>query len=134
MYAVNDTLLWAVGDKEPAGEAPLPPNDPNYRFQWNLPRIGAPEAWKALSKAQNLQGERNVTVCVTDSGIDANHPDLVANLHPLIGYNAIKKNNEVKDELKHGTHISGIVGAATNNGIEVAGVGDDRVSLSFQRC
>jgi len=130
-YAVKDSLLWAVrsikADAAPRNPAEQGSNDPDYRFQWYLPRVNAPEAWNALKDVE--QGVRNVTVCVTDSGIDATHPDLVANLHPLVGYNVLGNNNDVVDDLKHGTHAAGIFGAVSNNDFEVAGVAFDKVQI-----
>lgn len=103
------------------------PNDPEYRFQWGLPRVGAPSAWTAITSAENKIP--NVTVCVTDSGVDVTQPDLAANLNPKLGYNAISKNNDIQDGLKHGTHVAGIVSAVVNNNLEVAGLGFDHVRL-----
>jgi len=70
-----------------------------------------------------------VTVCVADSGTDISHHDLVGRLDSKIGYNAIEKNSDVADGLKHGTHIAGIVAAIENNNKDVAGVGTDRVKI-----
>ena len=103
------------------------PNDPDYRFQWGLPRVGAPSAWTAITSAENKIP--NITVCVTDSGVDVTQPDLAANLNPKLGYNAISKNNDIQDGLKHGTHVAGIVSAVVNNNLEVAGLGFDYVRL-----
>lgn len=46
-----------------------------------------------------------------------------------VGYNAIDKNGNVSDGLKHGTHVAGIVAAIENNNKDVAGVGTDRVKI-----
>jgi len=51
------------------------PNDPLFSEQWSLPKIGAPEAWEIPA---GKTGE--ILVCVIDSGIDLDHPDLQANL------------------------------------------------------
>ena len=118
---MRDSLVWAIGAAQPAS------NDPDYRFQWALPRVRAPEAWATI-KSTKENGMQNVTVCVTDSGVDAAHPDLAANLHPLVGFNAVDNNGVLKDKLKHGTHITGIVAAVSNNDLDIAGVGSDRVS------
>lgn len=104
------------------------PNDPDFKFQWALPRINAPSAWKNLESGALQQ---DVTVCIVDSGVDASHPDLSPNLHPLIGYNSITHTYNVSDGLKHGTHIAGIVAAVGNNGYEVAGVGHNAVCSCF---
>lgn len=124
-YAVKDSLVWATA--APVGV----PNDPEYRFQWGLTRVGAPASWKALeapSAPQRVPGD-TITVCVADSGVDVTQPDLAQNLHPSIGYNAIKKNANVSDGLKHGTHVAGIIAAIDNNGLAVAGVGADYVQV-----
>ena len=48
-------------------------------------------------------------VCIIDTGINVNHPDLLANLHPLKGYNAITRveGNAVNDDNSHGSHCAG---------------------------
>jgi subtilisin family serine protease len=50
------------------------PTDPLYSQQWALPMIQAPAAWDIE------QGDPNVVVAVIDTGVDYNHPDLVANI------------------------------------------------------
>jgi hypothetical protein len=43
-------------------------------------------------------------------------------MHPLIGLNALDGSNRPMDDLSHGTHVAGILGAAGGNGIGVVGV------------
>jgi len=98
------------------------PGDPEYRRQWHLPRCQFPEAWR-LTKG------RGVIVGVIDSGCDPQHPDLAANLLPLIDEVVAMGGSDVLDEVNydqrdshgHGTHVCGIVGAIANNGIGVSG-------------
>lgn len=91
------------------------PNDTYYRGrQWNLVRIRMPEAWD-LAPGTTAPG-----VAVIDSGADAAHPDLAGKLLP--GWNAISDSSDVSDEEGHGTHISGLIAAQTDNGRGIAGV------------
>lgn len=122
------------------------PDDPSYEEQWALfdarGGINAPRAW------DRTRGSDAVVVAVLDSGIRAEHPDLRGRLLPgydfvsdirrsgdyggrdpdpsdpgdasLSGECAIGASST--DSTWHGTHVAGIVGAATNNGIGVAGV------------
>ncbi|KAG7668258.1 hypothetical protein Ndes2526B_g01027 [Nannochloris sp. 'desiccata'] len=131
-YAIKDSIVWA-NQAEPTA---VPPNDPDYRYQWGLTKVKGPEAWQILADSQPASESRPtrstpqvVTVCVADSGTDINHQDLVGRLDPKIGYNAIDKNNDVSDGLKHGTHVAGIVAAIENNSLDIAGVGTDRVQI-----
>jgi len=89
------------------------PNDPYYGYEWHLPKIGATAAWDFT------QGE-GVTVAVLDSGVDAAHPDLVANL--IAGYNTVSDNTQTQDVFGHGTKVAGIIAANTNNGLGIASV------------
>lgn len=91
------------------------PNDPGFLNgeQWSLDKLGADIAWEFST------GE-SVTVAVIDSGIDHNHPDLVGRIVP--GYNFIDDNADTTDLCGHGTHVAGIVAAATDNAVGVAGL------------
>lgn len=90
------------------------PNDPDYKEQWSLPHMKVDKAWK-LSR-----GQSRVVIAVVDSGIDAAHPDLASKLVP--GYNSIKRTNDTRDGDGHGTNMSGIAAAVTNNRVGIAGI------------
>jgi subtilisin family serine protease len=123
------------------------PNDPQFSRQWNLHNTGqgggapgadirAPEAWSLTT------GSANVVVALIDSGADYMHPDLSSQIWsaPLPftvtrtqgdvftcpagshGFNAVDGNCDPQDDLGHGTHVAGIMGAATNNAVGVAGI------------
>jgi serine protease len=119
------------------------PNDPFYATQWNLRAAGG---GANVAAAWNLgAGERQV-VAVVDTGITA-HADLNSKVLP--GYDMIStagmagdgdgRDADPRDEgdgyvagacgrtmgansTWHGTHVSGIVAASTNNGVGISGV------------
>jgi subtilisin family serine protease len=102
--------------------------------------IDAPEAWTIHTGRNQAQG--GPLIAVIDTGIDLNHPDLVANLwtnpgeiagdgidndgngviDDVHGYNAADNNGNPQDTQGHGTHVAGTIGAVGNNGIGVVGV------------
>ncbi|MBI3957607.1 MAG: S8 family serine peptidase [Chloroflexi bacterium] len=93
---------------------PVLPSDPLFRAnQWGMQRIGAPRAW-AISQGSTIR------VAVVDSGIDFNHPEFAGRLLP--GKNYVTPGATPQDDSGHGTHVSGIIGAALNNGEGVAGL------------
>ncbi|MCX6901440.1 MAG: S8 family serine peptidase [Verrucomicrobia bacterium] len=127
------------------------PNDTHYSLQWGLkpgtsgatPTIGA-DFQGAWSYVNTTRGS-GVKVGVLDSGIDLNaHPDLLAlpngPVVPSVGlfYRAMTivpavpggpstfvpyvfATNAPNDDVGHGTHVAGIIAAATSNGKGVAG-------------
>ncbi len=108
----------------------LIPNDTDWAQQWGMAAIHAPDAWDSAT------GSSTVTVAIIDSGIDLNHPDLAAQLVPGRNFvdihgpartgwhyeGRLTPDNNAQDEVGHGTHVAGIVGAVGNNGTGVAGV------------
>ena len=90
------------------------PNDPFFRAQWSLERIGAPQAWT------HLPNHAGGIVAVIDSGVDPHHPELQG--HLLSGKNLIDQNDDTTDQHGHGTAIAGIVAATTNNAIGMSGI------------
>lgn len=93
------------------------PNDPQYSRQWALKQVKADTSWNTVKAAKGTTG---VTVAVLDSGVDVNHPDLKNRLVP--GTNTVNPLKSVRDNDGHGTHVAGIIAAATNNSLGVAGV------------
>ena len=106
------------------------PDDPGYIYQWNYPFIHLPEAWGITT------GGDDVIVAVIDTGVLVNHPDFRDRLADT-GYNFASGEpdgigpdpNDPGDKSPgtgvsnfHGTHVAGVIGAATNNGEGVAGV------------
>lgn len=102
------------------------PNDPLYRYQWNLDNpandgIGMEEAWSLSTGA-------NVVVAVLDTGIAYENfgeyvvaPDL-AGTSFLAGYDFINNDTHANDDNSHGTHVAGTIAQRTNNTLGVAGV------------
>ncbi|PSC76977.1 peptidase S8 [Micractinium conductrix] len=105
------------------------PDDSNYNLQWHHPVIGSERAWNFTT------GSTDVKVCVVDSGVRVDHPDLAANV--LKGWNFVpagQKQNDpppkagtpeyfnYNDTYGHGTHVAGIIGAIGNNKQGIAGM------------
>jgi subtilisin family serine protease len=90
-------------------------NDPALNRQWGLAKIGAAKAWDTATGAGTV-------IAVVDSGVDLNHEDLVGKILPGKDYTGV---GSVQDDCGHGTHVSGIAAAVTNNGKGVAGVAPD---------
>ncbi len=70
--------------------------------QWHLPLLGLEPAWEATKGG-------GVVVAVVDTGVQLDHPDLVANLLP--GYDFVDGNDQPYDLAGHGTHVAGLVAA-----------------------
>lgn len=91
------------------------PNDALYsEYQWNLPVIETEKGWN-VSKGSN-----NVLIGVLDTGVQLDHPDLKGKLAD--GTNLVSSDAPPDDDVGHGTHVSGIIAAAVNNGEGVAGL------------
>ncbi|MFH1319120.1 MAG: S8 family peptidase [Bacteroidota bacterium] len=122
------------------------PADPDFDKLWGLHNTGqdagtadadmdAPEAWDITTGG-------SVVVSVIDSGVNYNHEDLASNMwvnggeipdngidddgngyiDDYRGWDFANGDNDPMDDNDHGTHCSGTIGAAGNNGIGVVGV------------
>src|ERR1019366_9111053 len=91
------------------------PTDPRFADQWSLPLSG----WDRLH-ARGLPTGR-VTVAILDTGVDATQPDLQGRLLP--GQSFVAGSPANTDPHGHGTWMAGIVAAATDNGVGIAGIG-----------
>lgn len=102
------------------GSARFTPSDPHWSAQASFRAIRADLAWDLRA------GGEDTLVAVLDTGVDAGHPDLRANLwvgpSGEHGWNAIENSTDVADEHGHGTHVAGIVGAVLGNAQGVAGL------------
>lgn len=92
------------------------PNDALFSYQWGHNFVEATTAWEAVSYQQG----NPIVVAVIDTGVDSNHPDLAGKV--ISGYNAVNGSTNTTDVNGHGTFVSGIVAASSNNGIGVSGV------------
>lgn len=121
----DPSVQWAepngvVRLQRPVGEAPGLPlgpragGDPLMPQQWALPRIEAPAAW-LLAK-----GKREVTVAVVDTGIYYKSPEFADRVDP--GFDVIHRDYDARDDMMHGTHCAGIIGAGLDDGHGIAGV------------
>ncbi len=91
------------------------PDDPYYSpYQWNLTRIQGELTW-------DLAAGSGVEVAVLDTGLAvAGNHDGIGCVRP--GIDVVNGDNDPFDGDGHGTHVSGTIGQATNNGVGVAGL------------
>jgi subtilisin family serine protease len=91
------------------------PNDPRYSSQWAYSRIQGESAWDIE------RGQSFVTVGIIDTGVDLAHPELTPALDLTRDYDFVNGDDEANDQNGHGTHVAGIVAAASDNSTGVAG-------------
>ena len=97
-------------------QAAFTPNDPDFNLHQYAPQIvQADKAWDVT------RGSPEIVVAVIDTGVDYMHPDL--NGKVILGYDFVNDDPDPMDDNGHGTHVAGIIGAVTNNGVGVAGIG-----------
>ena len=128
--------------------AEIVPNDPNYGEQWNLALMNMPQAWgieqgnpevtvAVVDGGVDMQHPefrsqlwRNVGE-IPGNGVDDDGNGYVDDLNgwdfsdaPTLPGNgdSTVRDNAPEDEIGHGTQVSGIIGAAANNGIGIAGI------------
>ncbi|MBC2605615.1 S8 family serine peptidase [Pelagicoccus albus] len=108
------------------------PNDPNFDYQWGLDNqgvlfpgaiagsdINVREAWDYQTSS------KGTIVAIVDTGALTTHEDLQSNIWSGIGYDYESNDSDPTDEHGHGTHVAGIIGAVTNNGLGVSGVAQE---------
>lgn len=86
--------------------------------QWGLTKIKAPQGWDRTT------GTADAVIAVLDSGINYNHEDfaLKVDLAHAKNYVTIPPSSDPLDDFGHGTAVSGVIGAVTNNAKGVAGM------------
>ena len=96
-------------------EPALTPNDPYFRYgQIPLQLMGGEAAWDLT------MGSSSVPIGILDTGADFEHFDLQGRL--VAGWDFVAGDADPADEHGHGTCVSGVAGAATNNIVGIAGV------------
>ncbi len=98
-----------------AAAPPNPPNDSRFGDQGGLSAIKAPEAWAKGTGS-------GIKVAVVSTGIAKAHPDLADKTDAGFDFTG---GDPATDGGGQGTHLAGIVGAATHNGVGIAAVAPD---------
>jgi len=65
------------------------------------------------------------TVCVVDTGVDVNHPDLIG--RALNGADFVNDDAIANDDNGHGTHVAGTIAAIANNKKGITGISNGKV-------
>jgi serine protease len=126
----NETAVIESLSREPGVEnvermevfrASFVPDDPLYKDQWHLTRVGAETAWEYACG-------RGVTVAVVDTGVACFDKGPFSRGSDLAGtrcdggYNFVSDKADAYDDQGHGTHVAGTVAQTTNNGKGTAGL------------
>ena len=149
-YAEPDQIRYPILGPMDVAQAPafLSPNDTQYANQWHYYEtwgMNAPAAWDITT------GSASIVVAVIDTGI-TNHSEFVGRTVPGYDFiNEVQTANDgnlrdndpsdpgdwitsaengsgffagcqIHDSSWHGTHVAGTIGAASNNGVGVAGI------------
>lgn len=77
-------------------------------------------------EAHEIATGKGVRVAVVDSGLDMGHPEFAGRIPVEDRYDAVENDNDPTDmQNGHGTHVAGIIGASTDNGIGMSGIAPD---------
>ncbi len=95
------------------------PNDPMFPWQWGLKSAYDHDIDFEMAWPLSTEGN-GVTIAILDTGIDLDHPELVAGI--VAGFDFVNFDSNANDESGHGTSCAGIAAARTDNGLGIAGV------------
>jgi subtilisin family serine protease len=133
----NQTASRQQNETEPTAINIAQPSDPKIQLNWGLTEIEAVKAW------QKEKGSKRIVVAIIDTGCDVHHPDLRQNIwrnpgeggldenglskatngidddgdglvDDVYGWNFAGADNDVTDDVGHGTHIAGIIGGLSS--------------------
>jgi len=134
------------------------PDDPEFKMQWGLKNEGSRVGRYLYTEGVDIhilrawdivKGSKDIIVAIIDTGIDHNHKDLSKNMwvneaeqsgtpgvdddlngyiDDIHGYDFINDDPFPMDNISHGTHVSGIIGAVGNNGEGISGI-NHKISL-----
>lgn len=150
---------WAV---QAAEESPLrqpsqvtdlaPPDDPYFTFQWNMKGEVMDQQHKLASVGINVQPAWEVAdgsgavVAVVDTGVAFEDyvdpltnvayglaPDLVG-ITFVYPHDFFAGDDHPNDDFGHGTHVTGTIAQATNNGIGVVGIAPKATIMPIKVC
>ncbi|GLQ30027.1 S8 family serine peptidase [Litoribrevibacter albus] len=110
------TKLQAKGKKASVNLAAtkfMPTNDPYRSYQWHFNSIN-------LSAAHDTTTGTGAVVAVLDTGFNSGGADSVSCL--TAGTDIVNNDNDPTDGDGHGTHVSGTIAQASDNGVGVAGI------------
>jgi subtilisin family serine protease len=91
--------------------------DPLMKDLWGMEKIKANLAWALEPKVAT-----KVLVADIDTGVDLEHEDLASVISKVPGFDFANNDSDPSDDQGHGTHTTGTIAAAKNNGVGVAGV------------
>lgn len=89
----------------------ITPNDVDFTSQYYLRQINATKAWSTTVGDELVVG-------ILDTGVDEKHPDLIGKVISL----SESDYDDTVDDIGHGTEVSGIIAANTNNNQGIAGI------------
>ncbi len=89
------------------------PTDPLAPKQWHLNANRAFDYWETLPLLPPVR------VAVIDSGIDGSHPDLAGK---IVAAESFVGGSATVDREGHGTFVAGLIAAAVDNGVGIAGM------------
>jgi len=139
----DNRQVLEIGYDMPATYRDATPNDEFFNDQWNLERIQLPQVWEETTGGMTANGDQ-IVIAVLEKGIELDHPDILENIwrneNEIPNNGRDDDNNGYTDDyfglnlddltdnhpvLSHGTQVSGIIGARTNNSIGMAGINWD---------
>ena len=100
-------------------------NDPLFSQQWNLVRVGAPSTWELT------EGSSTTRVAIIDTGINYNHED-ISSVRIVDDYDFVNQDDDALDDEGHGTLVSGLIMAQTNNGKGISGLDHNTQILNYK--
>jgi thermitase len=142
--ALNSEDIFEYVEPNYVYRTTLKPNDPRFFHQWAV--NGTSPYGIQVAPVWAHTRESNLIVAVIDTGVDYNHPDLKDNIlvhnkelegitgidddgngyiDDIYGMNFVHNNrptSDPMDDLGHGTHCAGIIGAVGDNHLGVTGV------------